>query len=85
MTHDASTMEFVGRVAMKWLEDFADNPKHGSYMEAVADLTTLILGGATEAAGSKAEKSSAIIGAGVIYSRVIVGGEDELDDKAQAS
>ncbi|MGN7250508.1 MULTISPECIES: hypothetical protein [unclassified Arthrobacter] len=73
MSSEASTMEFVGQVAMKWLEDFADNPKHGSYMEAVADLTTLILGGAIEAAGLVGEE-----GAGVI------GFPDELEEEAQA-
>jgi hypothetical protein len=78
MADDTSTMEFVGRVAMKWLEDFADNPKHGSYMEAVADLTTLILGGAIDAAGLMAEVGSAVIGAGII------GRQDALDDEAQA-
>ncbi|HEY3573606.1 MAG TPA: hypothetical protein VGK98_07250 [Arthrobacter sp.] len=78
MADDTSTMEFVGRVAMKWLEDFADNPKHGSYMEAVADLTTLILGGAIDAAGLMAEEGSAVIGAGII------GRQDALDDEAQA-
>jgi hypothetical protein len=36
---------------MKWLEDCAVNPKNGSYMEAVADLTGRIIGGAIEAAG----------------------------------
>lgn len=50
MSGEASTMEFVGRVAMTWLEDYAENPKPGSYMEAVADLTARILGGAVEAA-----------------------------------
>lgn len=73
MADDASTMEFVGRVALKWLEDFADNPKHGSYMEAVADLTTLILGGAIEAAGLVAEEGSGVIGL-----------PDELEEEAQA-
>jgi len=83
MADDASTLEFVGRVAMKWLEDFADNPKHGSYMEAVADLTTLILGGAIEAAGLAAEegpgaRGSAGIGPGAM------GVQDSLADEAQA-
>ena len=76
MADDASTMEFVGRVAMKWLEDFADNPKHGSYMEAVADLTSLILGGAVEAAGLMGEEGSGILGSG------ITGREDELEEEA---
>lgn len=76
MADDASTMEFVGRVAMKWLEDFADNPKHGSYMEAVADLTTLILGGAVEAAGLMGEEGSGILGSG------ITGRQDELEEEA---
>lgn len=78
MADDTSTMEFVGRVAMKWLEDFADNPKHGSYMEAVADLTTLILGGAIDAAGLMADEGAAVVGAGII------GRQDGLDDSAQA-
>jgi hypothetical protein len=73
MADDASTMEFVGRVAMKWLEDFADNPKRGSYMEAVADLSTLILGGVIEAAGLSNEESGGAL-------RL----EDELQDEAQA-
>ncbi|MDQ0867356.1 hypothetical protein [Arthrobacter globiformis] len=73
MADDTRTMEFVGRVAMKWLEDFADNPKRGSYMEAVADLTALILGGATEAAGLVGEE-----GAGV------TGLPGALEDEAQA-
>ncbi|MFC9351971.1 hypothetical protein [Arthrobacter sp. NPDC057013] len=78
MADDTSTMEFVGRVAMKWLEDFADNPKHGSYMEAVADLTALILGGAIDAAGLLAEEGAGVVGAGII------GRQDALDDEAQA-
>jgi hypothetical protein len=78
MADDTSTMEFVGRVAMKWLEDFADNPKHGSYMEAVADLTTLILGGAIDAAGLLAEEGTGVVAAG------ISGRQDGFDDEAQA-
>lgn len=50
MTDEANAMDFVGRVAMKWLQDYAENPKHGSYMEAIADLTALILAGAVETA-----------------------------------
>lgn len=50
MTDEAIAMDLVGRVAMKWLQDYAENPKHGSYMEAVADLSALILAGAVEAA-----------------------------------
>ena len=73
MADDTSTMEFVGSVAMKWLEDFADNPKRGSYMEAVADLSTLILGGAIEAAGLVDEE-----GAGAL-SR-----QEELEKEARA-
>ncbi|MFF2318475.1 hypothetical protein ACFVTE_19685 [Arthrobacter sp. NPDC058097] len=78
MADDASTMEFVGRVAMKWLEDFADHPKRGSYMEAVADLSTLILGGAIDAAALVAGEDSGVIGSGTI------GRQDALDDEAQA-
>ena len=76
MADDASTMEFVGRVTMKWLENFADNPKHGSYMEAVADLTSLILGGAVEAAGLMGEENSGILRSG------ITGRQDELEEEA---
>lgn len=51
MEDQANTLEFIGQVTMKWLEDCAVNPKNGSYMEAVADLTGRIIGGAVEAAG----------------------------------
>ena len=78
MADDTSTMEFVGRVAMRWLEDFADNPRHGSYVEAVADLTALILGGAIDAAGLRADEGAGVLGAGSI------GRQDELENEAQA-
>lgn len=72
MASEERTMEFVGRMAMKWLEDCAENPKHGSYMEAVADLTTRILGGAIEAAGYLTDEDTEIIG-----------GPDERGEQAQ--
>ncbi|MFE4834736.1 hypothetical protein ACFRAU_08640 [Arthrobacter sp. NPDC056691] len=78
MADDTRTMEFVGRVAMKWLEDFADNPKRGSYMEAVADLTALILGGAIDAAELVAEEGAGVSGSG------ISGRQDGLENEAQA-
>ncbi|WP_314195779.1 hypothetical protein [uncultured Arthrobacter sp.] len=62
MSSEASTMEFVGRVAMTWIEDYAENPKPGSYMEAVADLTTRILGGAVEASGLASDEASEVKG-----------------------
>lgn len=51
MQDQEGTLESIGRVAMKWLEDSAGNPKNGSYMEAVADLTGQVVRGALEAAG----------------------------------
>jgi hypothetical protein len=62
MSSEASTMEFVGRVAMTWIEDYAENPKPGSYMEAVADLTTRILGGAVEASRLASDEASEVNG-----------------------
>lgn len=51
MSDQEGTLEFIGLVAMTWLEDCAENPKKGSYMEAVADLSARVIGGAIEAAG----------------------------------
>jgi hypothetical protein len=55
MANQESALELTGQVAMGWLMDCADDPKRGTYMEAVADLTGRVVQGAI-AAASAAER-----------------------------